>query len=194
MDAVQRDLSSARQSIYAPAFAGKPMSRSREPVALLEVGVLSPRAYAKTRPARDPKIRKRSCDRRQLAPSLDAFRWTAGRAPASSSSSRAKLGVASHYLPEVIARRMPDAAHVVGSVTHRLQLDYTFPEVDISIDSGGDCKDFNAGILMDGHFVARDEYIGSFGLGTSPFAAPAGQLTPTGAYGGKGRRSASPLT
>jgi hypothetical protein len=127
-----------------------------------------------------------------LAPSLDAFRWTAGRAPASSSSSRAKLGVASHYLPEFIARRMPDAAHVVGSVTHRLPLDYTFPEVD-SIDSGGDCKDFNAGNLMNGHFVARDDYIGSFGLGTSPFAAPAGQLTPTGAYGGNGRRSASPF-
>jgi hypothetical protein len=75
---------------------------------------------------------------------------------------------------------MPDAAHVVGSVVHRLQLDNTGPEVDINIDSGGNCKDFNAGTLMNGHFVARDDYLGSYGLGTSPFGAPAGQLTPTG--------------
>jgi hypothetical protein len=75
---------------------------------------------------------------------------------------------------------LPDVAHVIGSVTHRLQLDNTGPEVDINIDSGGNCKDFNAGTLMNGHFVARDAYLGSYSLGTSPFGAPAGQLSPTG--------------
>jgi len=75
---------------------------------------------------------------------------------------------------------LPDAAHVVGFVIHRLQLDNTGPAVDINIDSGGDCKDFNAGTSVNGHFVARDTYFGSFSLGTLPFAPPAGQLTPTG--------------
>ena len=84
---------------------------------------------------------------------------------------------------------VPDDAHVVGSVIHRLQLDNTWPEVDINIDSGGNCKDFNVGTLMNGHFVARDDYLGSFGLGTSPFGAPAGQLTP---IGGSGQTATAP--
>jgi hypothetical protein len=89
----------------------------------------------------------------------------------------------------VVASTLPDVAHVVGSVTHRLQLDNTGPEVDINIDSGGNCKDFNAGTLMNGHFVARDAYLGSYSLGTSPFGAPAGQLSPTG---GSVQTSAAP--
>lgn len=76
----------------------------------------------------------------------------------------------------------PDSAHIVGQVIHRLQLDNTAPEVSIEIDPaiGGNCNDFNIGAVLSGRFVARDAYFGSYSLGTSPFAAPPGQLTPAG--------------
>ncbi len=66
-----------------------------------------------------------------------------------------------------------------GVATHYIQLDNTAPEVDVHIDSGGDCKDFTVGATVNGHFVARDKYFGSYSLTTTPFAAPAGQLSPT---------------
>ncbi|MCU0517421.1 MAG: hypothetical protein MUC60_11280 [Oscillatoria sp. Prado101] len=53
-------------------------------------------------------------------------------------------------------------------------------DVRIHINSGGDCKDFVTGIEINGSFVARDPYFGSFSLYSLPFAAPAGQLNPTG--------------
>ena len=77
-----------------------------------------------------------------------------------------------------------------GVATHFIQLDNTAPEVDIHIDSGGDCKDFTVGATVNGHFVARDQYFGSYSLATTPFAAPAGQLTPTS--GTTSRRTSSP--
>ena len=39
---------------------------------------------------------------------------------------------------------------------------------EIHIDSGGDCKDFTKGFLVEGHFVARDEHFGAFSLATLP--------------------------
>ena len=68
---------------------------------------------------------------------------------------------------------LANAANVVlGSVTHRIQLDNTAPIVEIHIDSGGDCKTYTENTTLDGHFVARDVNFGSFSLGTSPFPGP----------------------
>ncbi len=58
---------------------------------------------------------------------------------------------------------------------HRVQLDNTAPStvtapptLDIHIDSGGDCKDFTVGIVINGHFVARDIHFGHYDLVTLP--------------------------
>ncbi|MER3462893.1 MAG: hypothetical protein C4342_07965 [Armatimonadota bacterium] len=73
----------------------------------------------------------------------------------------------------------PNDAFVMDEETHRVQLDNTWPEAHINIDSGGNCKDFTEGVTLTGHFVARDKYLGSYSLGALPFAAPAGQLVPS---------------
>jgi hypothetical protein len=72
---------------------------------------------------------------------------------------------------------------VVGTTPwHAIQLDNTAPRrkpavppfepppvtCEIHIESGGDCKDFTAGTLIKGHFVARDAYFGAFSLTTLP--------------------------
>ena len=77
---------------------------------------------------------------------------------------------------------------------HRIQLDNTGPRrkpasppfepppvtCEIHIDSGGDCKDFSKGTLIQGHFVARDEHFGGFSLTTLPSSmAPASPTTAT---------------
>lgn len=58
---------------------------------------------------------------------------------------------------------------------HRIQLDNTAPStvtspptIDIHIDSGGDCKDFTVGTVVNGHFVARDIHFGHYSLVTLP--------------------------
>jgi hypothetical protein len=64
----------------------------------------------------------------------------------------------------------------LGSTSwHRLQLDNTAPStvlspptLDIHIDSGGDCKDFTVGTVVNGHFVARDIHFGHYALVTLP--------------------------
>jgi hypothetical protein len=68
---------------------------------------------------------------------------------------------------------LANAANVVlGSVTHRVQLDNTAPIVEIHIDNGGDCKTYVENATLNGHFVARDANFGSYSLGTSPFPGP----------------------
>ena len=72
---------------------------------------------------------------------------------------------------------------VVGTTPwYRIQLDNTAPRrkpamspfepppvgCEIHIDSGGDCKDFTTGTLIQGHFVARDIHFGGFSLSTLP--------------------------
>jgi hypothetical protein len=73
----------------------------------------------------------------------------------------------------------PNELAIVAQETHRVQLDNTWPEADINIDSGGNCKDFTQGVTLTGRFVARDRYFGSYSLGTLPFAAPVGQPVPS---------------
>lgn len=58
---------------------------------------------------------------------------------------------------------------------HRVQLDNTAPStvtapptLDIHIDSGGDCKDFTVGVVVNGRFVARDTHFGHYTLTTLP--------------------------
>lgn len=72
---------------------------------------------------------------------------------------------------------------VVGTTAwHSIQLDNTAPRrkpavlpfeppavtCEIHIDSGGDCKDFTKGTMIQGHFVARDTHFGGFSLTTLP--------------------------
>lgn len=67
-------------------------------------------------------------------------------------------------------------------VSHVVQLKNSgVRDCRIHIDpaSGGDCNGFHVGDVIDGHFVAIDPYLAAYSLHTEPFAAPAGQLTPT---------------
>ena len=65
--------------------------------------------------------------------------------------------------------------HIDTSPWYRIQLDNTAPStvtspplLDIHIDSGGDCKDFTVGVVVKGHFVARDSHFGHYSLVTLP--------------------------
>jgi len=58
---------------------------------------------------------------------------------------------------------------------HHIQVDNTAPStvtspptLDIHIDSGGDCKDFTVGAVINGRFVARDIHFGHYNLVTLP--------------------------
>ena len=74
-----------------------------------------------------------------------------------------------------------DILGVPGSVVQRVQLKNSGVEdAQIDIAAGGNCGRFAVGATLNGTFVARDPYLGAYSLGTSPFAAPAGQLVPTG--------------
>ncbi len=74
-----------------------------------------------------------------------------------------------------------DMAYNILSISpmYRIQLDNTAPTVDIHIAGGGDCKDFAAGGLMSGTFVAMDAHFGAFSLSTMPntVAFPSNQPT-----------------
>jgi hypothetical protein len=70
-----------------------------------------------------------------------------------------------------------------GAVTQTLQLKNSGIEdarININPSFGGNCGTFHVGDVLDGAFVARDPYFSSYSLGLLPFAAPAGQLNPTG--------------
>ena len=73
-------------------------------------------------------------------------------------------------------------ANPVGPpASHLIQLKNSgIADTRIHIATGGDCKMFPQATTLTGAFVARDPYLGSYSLGTSPFAAPAGHLVPTG--------------
>ncbi|MEJ7630326.1 MAG: hypothetical protein WKF54_12115 [Nocardioidaceae bacterium] len=75
-----------------------------------------------------------------------------------------------------------DIAGIAGDDGHKVQLHNTAPVAEIHINPlAGDCSKHTVGTVLDGTYVARDDYLSSYSLGTLPFAAPAGQLTPTGA-------------
>ena len=71
---------------------------------------------------------------------------------------------------------------LVGTDTHVIQLDNTGPDASITITSGpGNCGKFNIGDLIEGTFVARDDYFGSYSLGVEPAinTPPIGVPTPS---------------
>jgi hypothetical protein len=75
-----------------------------------------------------------------------------------------------------------DIQGVVGADQRRLQLHNNGPGVAIDIDVlAGNCGKFPVGTLLAGRFVARDEYLADYSLGTAPFPAPPGALSPPGA-------------
>ena len=66
-----------------------------------------------------------------------------------------------------------------GEIFQRVQLKNSGIKArDIHIDAGGDCGRFSIGTTLEGDFVAQDDYLAGYSLGTAPFGAPAGQLTP----------------
>lgn len=74
-----------------------------------------------------------------------------------------------------------DILGVPGSAIQRVRLKNSPVEAaDVDIAAGGNCGRFGIGSTLTGTFVARDPYLAGYSLGTSPFAAPAGQLVPTG--------------
>jgi hypothetical protein len=76
----------------------------------------------------------------------------------------------------------PAEVPIGAPVTHVIQLKNSgVKDCRIHIDpaSGGDCNSFKVKDVIDGHFVAIDPYLSGYTLHTEPFAAPAGQLTPT---------------
>jgi hypothetical protein len=81
-----------------------------------------------------------------------------------------------------------DILGVAGSDTHRVQLYNTSPVASIDIDVlAGNCGKFDVGTLLAGNFVATDndggpDYLARYTLGTEPFAAPGGALSPTLGY------------
>jgi hypothetical protein len=67
-----------------------------------------------------------------------------------------------------------------GVASHRMQLDNTGPDANVDIESGpGNCGKFKVGVLIKGHFVARDANFGSFGLGVKPNINPPGVGVPS---------------
>lgn len=79
-----------------------------------------------------------------------------------------------------IRLEMATSAYVVIGTTgwHRIQLDNTAPEAEVHIDSGGDCKDFDEGVPVEGKFLARDEHFGHYSLYTLPASLSPPNPTP----------------
>lgn len=75
-----------------------------------------------------------------------------------------------------------DGDNLVGTDTRLIQLDNTPPEASIMITTGiGDCGKFPIDTRLEGNFVARDAYFGSYGLSVEP--TPSDGRTPDPASG-----------
>ncbi len=60
-----------------------------------------------------------------------------------------------------------------GADTHFIQLDNTRPEASIIITTGsGNCGKFSPGTLLEGKFVARDDYLRNYSISVSPNVNP----------------------
>ena len=58
---------------------------------------------------------------------------------------------------------------LVGTDTHLIQLDHTPPDASIEITTGpGNCGKFSISTLLQGNFVARDDYLSSYSVAVSP--------------------------
>jgi hypothetical protein len=66
-----------------------------------------------------------------------------------------------------------------ATVWHRIRLDNTRPEADISIMGGlGDCKDFNEGATLNGTYVATDTNFGHFNIYARPLSMSPNPVSP----------------
>ena len=64
--------------------------------------------------------------------------------------------------------------------THLIKLDNTWPDASITITTGtGDCGKFGIGTLLEGTFVARDDYLRSYSISVIPNVNPAGIGVPS---------------
>ena len=71
-----------------------------------------------------------------------------------------------------------------GTDSHVIQLDNTWPEVDLEITSGaGSCGKFSPGSVLAGTFVARDKYFSSYSLGVEPAVNDPGEGIPSPSSG-----------
>lgn len=88
---------------------------------------------------------------------------------------------------------LADTSDIVLGQTaqYLIQLDNTAPTASIHIDSGGDCKQFDAGPI-DGHFVAQDIHFGIFSLQTLPSTMIPAPNAPTTATPSTSQTAASP--
>jgi hypothetical protein len=73
---------------------------------------------------------------------------------------------------------------VAVSASHRVQLDNTRPDAEITITTGlGDCGKFTPGTMMEGRFVARDAHFKRFSLVIKPTLTPPGPVSPSPSSG-----------
>jgi hypothetical protein len=73
---------------------------------------------------------------------------------------------------------------LLGTDTHRIQLDNTAPDVSIEITSGGgNCGKFGIGTPISGNFVARDLYMGRYTLAIEPAVNDPGEAIPVPSSG-----------
>ena len=76
------------------------------------------------------------------------------------------------------------AGNPVGTDTHLIQLDNTWPEASIEITTGtGNCGKFPISTLLEGKFVARDLYLRKYDLYVSPNVNPPGVGVPNPSTG-----------
>ena len=80
-----------------------------------------------------------------------------------------------------IATANDETSIIASSPWYRIQVDNTKPAVDIHVAAGGDCKDFEQGITINGIFVADDLHFGKWSLATLPntLAIPSNQPVAT---------------
>ncbi|HSN55412.1 MAG TPA: hypothetical protein VLT32_12105 [Candidatus Sulfomarinibacteraceae bacterium] len=102
---------------------------------------------------------------------------------------------------EIADSLVPFPNIIAVSPEYLIQLDNTAPmtapplaspNIDIHIDSGGDCKDFIEGDTIAGHFVARDVHFGAFSLTTMPNTATFPSNKPTTPQPSTSQTPASP--
>ncbi len=74
--------------------------------------------------------------------------------------------------------------NLVGIDTHLIQLDNTWPDASITINTGtGDCGKFKINDVLEGTFVARDKYLSHYSIHVIPNVNPSGIGVPSPSSG-----------
>lgn len=85
---------------------------------------------------------------------------------------------------EVKLSTFDGGGNLVGTDTHLIQLDNTWPDVSITITTGtGDCGKFPIGTVLTGSFVARDDYLRDYRLDVEPYVNDPGEGVPSPSSG-----------